>query len=302
MSPASNAILRDRAQMLKAVRTFFDKRGVLEVDCSLLSKTACIDAHIDLFEVGFESHPYGYLHSSPEYAMKRLLARGSGPIYQMGHVYRYGEEGAKHRPAFTMIEWYRPGWTFDAFLNEIAELLFLFIGPQKVERTNYEEVFKIHTKLDYRTASLNELLSRTDSLGIKPHTKERSELLNLLWGCLVEPHLGQGKLSVIIDFPPDQAALAKITKGVAERFEIYFNQMELANGYHELQDAMEQEKRLHIANAKRKELGKKPLPLDNFFLEALKKGLPDSYGVAVGFDRLLMLKHGASSIEKVLPL
>jgi len=305
MSPASNAILRDRSHMLAALRAFFHERGVLEVDCPLLSHHAPIDAHIDLFEVNLGNEKKGYLHSSPEYGMKRLLARDLGAIYQLSHVFRQGEAGAKHNPEFTLIEWYRPGFSFEAFLAETIDLISLFIGKLPYEILTYHQAFETYGKIDDRRASTQDLIQKIDEVGIHPETEDREELLNLLWGCIIEPHFGKDKLTVIIDFPASQAMLAqtRVVNGeeVAERFEISYNQMELGNGYHELIDPQEQERRLHEANQKRIELGKEMLPVDHHFLQALQSGLPDAYGIAIGFDRLMMLRHQVNEIASVLP-
>lgn len=271
MSPAlRNNLLKERANALKEVRTFFEALDVLEVDTPLLSKYAPIDTHIDLFSVDLSETEKGYLHSSPEYGMKKLLAEGSGDIYQLGHVFRKDEVGSLHRPEFTMIEWYRVGTTFESFLDENLALLQLFLGEQE------------HEILTYREAM--------ESYGHYPESIDP----NIIWGCAVEPQLGQGKISVIINYPADQAALAqtKWVEGieVAERFELYFNGIELGNGYHELSDPVEQKRRLLKSNEERTLLGKDPLPLDPELIETLEEGLPDCYGIALGFDRLLMLK------------
>jgi lysyl-tRNA synthetase class 2 len=305
MSRASNETLRDRALMLLEVRAFFQKRGVLEVDCPLLSHKAPIDAYIDLFEVDLGDGKIGYLHSSPEYAMKRLLAEGLGSIYQLCHVFRKGEAGRRHNPEFTLVEWYRPSFSFKKFLDEIAALIFLFLPSRPLEILTYRNAFQKHLNLDYTAASQKNLLEKMDELEIDPKTEEREELLNLLWGCGVEPHLGEKVLTVVTDFPVDQAMLAQTHyvdgEQVAERFEIFYDQMELGNGYHELQNPEEQKQRLEEANEKRLSLGKTALPIDSRFLHSLEKGLPDAYGIALGFDRLMMLRHQIQDIRLVLP-
>lgn len=277
MSPAlKNSLLEERAKALKEVRTFFEALDVLEVDTPLLSKYAPIDTHIDLFSVDLSETEKGYLHSSPEYGMKKLLAEGSGDIYQLGHVFRKDEMGCLHRPEFTMIEWYRVGATFESFLKENLNLFQLFLGEQSVEVLTYREAM--------------------DRYGHYPESNDP----NIIWGCAVEPHLGQGKISVIIDYPADQAALAqtKWVDGVevAQRFEFYFNGIELGNGYHELTDPVEQKRRLQKSSEERASLSKEPLPFDPELIEALEKGFPDCYGIALGFDRLLMLKLTLNSL------
>jgi elongation factor P--(R)-beta-lysine ligase len=284
-------VLQSRAAFLKKVRAFFDTRGIMEVDTPILSSYAPIDTHIDLFEVKGGQ----YLHSSPEYGMKRLLAEGSGDIYQLGHVYRKDEIGRLHNPEFTMIEWYRIETTFHAFLQETLELCSLFLPHKDYEIITYTEAFQkflgIHPNAPLETLS---------KLAEKKGTHE--ELLNILWGLSIEPYLGQGKWTIVTAYPQKQAALAQIKNGYAERFEIYFNGIELGNGYHELTDPIEQKRRLEKANNERIALRKEPLPIDPNFLRALEKGLPDCYGIAMGFDRLLMLHLKASSIKEIFSL
>lgn len=259
----------------------------MEVDTPMLSQYAPVDAHIDLFEV-----EGGYLHSSPEYGMKKLLAAGSGDIYQLGHVFRKDEVGALHAPEFTMIEWYRVETTQEAFLQENIELLELFLGRQVCVQKPYAHAFEEAVGLPL-TAFPEELMERGKALGFELHDKK--DVINLLWGCVVEPTFQE--LTIVTDFPEDQAALAQVQGGVAERFEIYFKGIELGNGYHELTDPVEQKNRLIAANQERIALGKAPLPYDPELLHALEKGLPDCYGIALGFDRLLMLKKGYSKIH-----
>ncbi|MEM7175599.1 MAG: EF-P lysine aminoacylase EpmA [Chlamydiota bacterium] len=310
MTPASNVsislteTLRQRAQMLAKVRSFFAERKVLEVDTPLLSHYAPIDTHIDLFEVKLDHSETGYLHSSPEYAMKRLLAAGAGDIYQLSHVYRKEELGNLHNPVFTLIEWYRIKQSYAAFTRELIDLIALFLGSQSVEILSYRAAFQRELSLDPFTASLDELSDLAITHQLSSTYKSVDDALNLLWGYFVEPRLGHNQLTLVTDYPASQAALAQtvIRDGieVAERFEVYWRGIELANGYHELRDAREQQRRLEEANRMRSQYGKAPLPVDPYFLTALKKGLPDCYGVAVGFDRLLMLMLDLPSIKDVL--
>lgn len=277
-----------RALALKAVRVFFDKRGVMEVDTPLLSPYAPIDVHIDLFEV-----EGGYLHSSPEYGMKKLLAEGAGDIYQMGHVFRKDEAGPLHSPEFTMIEWYRTATSLDAFLQENLELLSLFFDIGNPEQISYFEAFEKAVGLPC-TADPLALVEQGQRLGFEFH--DPNDVINLLWGCVVEPTLGIGKVTIVTPFPKEQAALARVNGEEAERFEFYFNGIELGNGYHELTDPIEQKRRLIHANEARISMGKPSLPYDPELIKALEKGLPDCYGIALGFDRLLMLSAGLSKI------
>lgn len=301
-----NQVLFDRATMLAHTRNFFAERGILEVDTPLLQRAAPIDTHIDVMQVQVTSRQIGYLHTSPEYALKRLLAEGIGDLYQLGHVFRSGEIGPLHSPEFTMIEWYRTELPYEAFMEEVLDLLKLFLGPLSVEKLTYYDALQKYTGLDARESSLVELYecAVAHELGISPEAKhwEQDALLNLLFSFLVEPHLGKNGYTVIHSYPPSQAALAKIEGRTARRFEIYVKGIELANGYDELIDANEQRKRLVLANRQRLSLGKDSLPIDEEFLAALEKGLPNCCGVAVGFDRLMLLRQGAHTLAEVLPI
>lgn len=297
--------LESRALMLTAVRSFFSERGIMEVDTSILSHSAPVDLHIEIMTVDVCQGEKGYLHSSPEYAMKRLLSQGSGDIYQLSHVFRAEQSGRLHNPEFMMIEWYRVGMTLPQLIEETLDLIRLFVGNPPTTLHTYAEVFKQSTDIDYRTASLNDLQTLVEPYH-PPSDVASWDLdgyLHFIMGFIIEPKL-QG-LHVICDYPPSQAALATTRDTpegtVAERFEVYFNGIELANGFHELTHPTEQRRRFLVANTERQKLGKAPLPLDENFLAALEKGLPDSCGVAVGFDRLLMLKLGKTSLKEVLP-
>ena len=288
--------LKIRANCLKSVRSFFEERGVMEVDTPVLSPYAPIDPHIDLFEVFFSEKACAYLHSSPEYGMKKLLASGLRDIYQLGHVFRKGECGPLHLPEFTMIEWYRTQTTFSSFLEENLALLFHFLGNQPWEILTYRDAFQKYLGAPWDAPS-DVLLKKAGTLQIH----DPNDLVNILWGCKIEPNLGQNGITIITEYPKNQGALAqtKVVNGeeVAERFEFYFRGIELGNGYHELTDPIEQENRLIDANQERISLGKKALPIDFELIEALRKGIPDCYGVALGFDRLLMFKMGMSQLE-----
>ncbi len=293
--------------MLARVRAFFAARNVLEVDTPILSPTAPIATHIDVMHVGVAPGQVGYLHTSPEHAMKRLLAMGSGDIYQLGHVFRAAEMGRKHNPEFMMIEWYRLQLDYDAFIEETLDVIRLFVGELPSERLTYRAALIRFAGCDI-TASDAELYAAAGKHELLPKDfdpSDRDGLFNLLFSFLVEPHLGQEQLTVICDYPASQAALAKtrLLDGqlVAARYEIYFKGIELANGYDELTDAREQRRRYISDNEERVRRGKDALPLDEAFLEAIEHGFPDCRGVAVGFDRLLMLRTELASISDVLP-
>jgi lysyl-tRNA synthetase class 2 len=274
-----------RASFLAKARAFFAERGVTEVDPSALVKHPPNDAHIDCFAVDGG----GYLHTSPEYAMKRLLAAGSGDIFYLGHVFRKEEQGPIHLPEFTMAEWYRIGISFPQMIDETADFLRLFLGRLHLEHITYRTAFEKYVGIDYSSISLTELQKLTDSQW------PRETCLHYLLAHKIEPFLGQGHLSALIDYPPTEAALActleKNGEEVAERFEIYYQGIELCNGYHELNNADEIRRRFEAYNKGRQT----PYPLDEEFLAALPH-LPDCCGVALGFDRALMLHQGLKDI------
>ncbi len=273
--------LKNRALMLLRARAFFQERNVTEVDCGAFIKRAPIDANIDVFETTCG----GFLHTSPEYAMKRLLVQGSGDIFFLGHVYRKGELGRLHNPEFTMAEWYRLGFSLQEMIQETCDFLQLFLGALSVRLLSYKDAF----------------------VGVEaPIRCDWSEIENrhYILSHFIEPHLGKNELTVLTDYPPDEAALACLIekKGqlVAERFEIYHQGVELANGYHESTNAVELRNRFNLENAARKQRNLNTYLLDEEFLSAMEKGLPDCCGVSVGFDRILMLSQKATQLNQVI--
>lgn len=294
--------------MLAKARAFFSERGIIEVDCPLLTSNASVDLHIDLISALFQGEETRYLHSSPEYGMKRLLSEGIGDCYQLAHVFRDGEVGHKHNPEFMMAEWYRQGVGFEDFILETIDFIKLFLGDLEHVVVSYKQLFEEHLGLDPFKASEDVLMAAIQKSGISyyPSILEegRDALLNLLLGALIEPKLGKDKLTVLAYYPESQAALAKaaLVDGdrVAKRFEVYYQGVELANGYDELADAKEQRRRLTEANEERLKHGKRQLPIDEAFLAALEQGLPEACGVAVGFDRLMMLRHKRDKISDVI--
>lgn len=302
------ARLKDRACMLKIARQFFDLHGILEVDCPILSAQASIDPHIDLIMASYLGKQSRYMHSSPEFGMKRLLAEGIGDIYQLSHVFRDEESSGKHNPEFMMAEWYRIGFNLEEIINETVSFIQLFLGDLPFRIINYREAIIQFTGLDYVTSSNQELFDYLQKQSIPFYSgvfeEGKDALLNLILAFKVEPNLGKNELLVLSHYPSSQAALAKQKmidlECVAERFEIYYNGLELANGYNELTNAQEQRFRFNEANHKRLSLGKKALPIDERFLKSLEMGLPDSSGVAVGFDRLMMLRQQQDRIANVL--
>lgn len=315
VSPAKEQVLtskidrlKDRASMLKRARRFFEERCVLEVDCPHLTAKASVDEHIDLIPAIYKSVEMRFLHSSPEYGMKRLLADGIGDIFQLAHVFRDGERGAKHNPEFMLAEWYRIGFTFEQMYLETLDFIRLFLGKIPHSIISYRELFQRYAGFDYLTMTDQDLIQYIEKVGISAYPSLYQEgkdaLLNLILGSRIESQLGNGELCVLTHYPSSQAALAqkKINgdEEVAERFEIYYRGLELANGYHELSDPNEQRQRFEEANETLLAQGKNIWPIDEFFLEALHKGLPDCCGVAVGFDRLMMLRHDQTNIDEVI--
>jgi len=312
---ASLERLKQRADFLKVTRAFFEAREVMEVDTPLLCFGVATDPCLNAFDVPCEigqDKAVRYLQTSPEFAMKRILAAGSGPIYYLGKAFRKGEVGSRHNPEFTMLEWYRPGWDHIQLINEVDELFAELLQTPAAERFTYQDLFATRFNVNPHLASVNTLQEIALQEGWA-HSQDCPELdrdgwLDLLLVHGIEPELGQSRPAVVIDYPASQASLAKtrIVEGkepyaVAERFEFYYRGIELANGYHELSCATEQRQRFEEDCEKRKSLGLKALPLDHFLLAALSSGFPESAGVAVGIDRLLMLKLAESNIAKVLP-
>ena len=279
--------LRARAEKFAAVRVFFAERNVLEADTNILSETAPVDAHIDVMRVDMGGGKTGYLHTSPEYGLKKLLANGSGDVYQLGHVFRAEEESPLHMPEFTMLEWYRIGMAYEEFIAETLDLIRLFLGDLPSETLSYRQALKHYGRVDYVQEDLG---PHVLPFSEKADGWDRDTQLDLLFSHLVEPHLGKQKLTVITDYPATQAYLAKTQEddgiSIARRFEVYFEGIELANGFDELTCATEQRERFEKENKKRLKLGKETLPIDEDFLTALQT-MPDCCGVAVGFDRLM---------------
>ncbi|MEE4379329.1 MAG: EF-P lysine aminoacylase EpmA, partial [Candidatus Competibacteraceae bacterium] len=231
-------------------------------------------------------------------------------IYQLAKVFRDGEAGRHHNPEFTLLEWYRIGFDHRQLMEEVAALVTELLGPRlnaTTEFISYHDVFQRHLQIDPHQTTVEQLIARTDQQGVTPppemSLKDLDPWLHLLLSHCIEPQLGRGRLTFVYDYPASQAALARVRPSnppVAERFELYLNGIELANGFHELSDAAEQRRRFEADNARRRRDGLAPMPVDERLLAALANGLPDCAGVALGFDRLLMLAAGKSSLQDVL--
>ncbi|WP_432693296.1 elongation factor P--(R)-beta-lysine ligase [Morganella morganii] len=308
-APIAN--LLKRAKIVNEIRHFFADRGVLEVETPTMSQATVTDVHLRAFETQFTGPGAAqgitlYLMTSPEYHMKRLLAAGSGPIYQMGRSYRNEEAGRYHNPEFTMLEWYRPHYDMYRLINEVDDLLQQTLECESAESLSYQQAFLRYLDIDPLTAEkdkLREVAAKLDVSNIADTEEDRDIILQLLFMVGVEPHIGLEKPTFIYHFPANQASLAEISSEdhrVAERFEVYYKGVELANGFRELTDATEQRQRFERDNRKRASMGLPEQPIDENLLAALEHGFPECAGVALGIDRLIMLALGAERISDVI--
>lgn len=292
---ASLAHLKKRAVVISKIRAFFASRSVLEVETPLLARGTTPDPHISSISVQLNARPgrRHYLQTSPEFAMKRLLAAGSGPIYQLGKAFREDEIGRWHQCEFTMLEWYRPGFDDISLMNEVDELL-VELGSAPAERWTYRAAFTVHAGVDPFTASDADLVRALMNAGVSYvgslHELPRDVLLDLIMSHLVSPNLGRAAAAFVHDYPVDQAAYARVKPGatpVAARFELFAAGLEIANGYFEVTDPVEQRKRFERQNALRRARALPEVPIDERLLAALGHGMADCAGVALGVDRLL---------------
>ncbi|GEA52020.1 elongation factor P--(R)-beta-lysine ligase [Vibrio inusitatus NBRC 102082] len=302
--------LKRRADLITHIRQFFVERNVLEVDTPAMSHATVTDFHLHTFQTEFIGPGYAdgrklFFMTSPEFHMKRLLASGSGCIYQIAKAFRNEEAGRYHNPEFTLLEWYRVGFDHHDLMNEMDQLLQLVLSCNQAERMTYQQAFIDVLNVCPLQGSMEQLKAAAGVLGLsdiaEPET-DRDTLLQLLFSIGVEPKIGQQAPAFVYDFPASQAALAKINPNdhrVADRFEVYFKGIELANGFHELDDAEEQLRRFEQDNEKRIQMGLSPQPIDYHLIEALRHGLPQCSGVALGIDRLIMLASKKTHIDEV---
>lgn len=305
---ATITALRGRAAVVDQIRRFFADQGVLEVDTPALSRAAVSDPHLFPFATAFIPDGGGvptwhYLQTSPEYPMKRLLAAGSGPIWQLCKVFRNGESGGRHNPEFSMLEWYRPGFDHHRLMDEVDELVSGIIGCAPARRVLYATLFTDLLGLDIHACSDAQLASEARTRCGFTGDLTRDGWLELLFSHCIEPQLIEPTL--VYAFPASQAALARVVEGddrvpSAARFELFVRGMELANGYFELTDPEEQTRRFNSDQEQRQQLGRSVLPVDELLIDALRAGLPSCAGVALGVDRLVMLALGAERIEEVI--
>lgn len=296
---ASLAALRERATLYRTVREFFHARGVLEVQTPILSQAGNTDPNIESFVAKFRGREPRWLRTSPEFAMKRLLAAGIGDCYELGRVFRDGEAGRRHNPEFTLLEWYRVGWDHHRLMDEVRELVVATFGPLESETVAYRALYRERLQLDPFEDPLERLQAALD-IDIDPAGLQRDDWLDLLMTHRLQPGFAPGTLTFVHGYPPTQCALARVRDGVAERFEAYLGPIELANGYHELTDASEQRARFARDVAARAARGHDSPAIDERLLAALQHGLPACAGVALGIERLLMTRRAGDDIAQVL--
>ncbi|MGC1182959.1 elongation factor P--(R)-beta-lysine ligase [Legionella sp.] len=301
---ASIELLRQRAQLLARIRDFFNTRGYLEVETPVMARYGTTDVYLSTIKATFRNNVY-CLQTSPEYHMKRLLAAGSGSIFQLARVFRDDELGRWHNPEFTLLEWYQLGIDHHALMEEMDLLLQTIMQSPPMIKKTYQHVFLEACDLDPLTASLVHLRKVTARYDLdyvfSLEECDRDQYLFLLMSHVVEPFLAREKAPVAVyNFPSSQAALAKISEGVAERFEVYYQGVELANGFHELTDGEAQAKRFAQDQQLRREKGFPFVEADPNLLDALDHGLPACSGVALGIDRLLALALDQPEIASVI--
>lgn len=299
-----------RAKTLATIRTFFAARKVMEVETGLLAASGVTDIHIQPICAKLQRGGHlqtCYLQTSPEYMMKRLLAAGSGAIYQICKAFRNEEQGRLHHPEFTMVEWYRPGFSYQDLMDEVSDLLATLTQGPHAKKCRYEDVFLQYLGFNPHQISLQSLREELNKHSISvhaPETLEINDILDLLFHHFIEPHLVGDAPWIIYDYPASMAALATIRHDawpVAERFEVYYQGLELANGYDELTCPTLQRKRFEADLQARVLRGLPEIPIDEALLAAMESGLPACAGVALGFDRLCMAMLNAQSIEEVIP-
>jgi lysyl-tRNA synthetase class 2 len=308
--------LQARAQTLERVRAFFSQRGFTEVETPILSRDTVVDRHLDPFATNWHIDPRVnsshaattyWLQTSPEFAMKRLLAAGAKAIFQITKAFRNGERGALHNPEFTMLEWYRVGDDYTAGMQLLDDLTDSLLKRGTAERLTYRSAFENSIGINPHTASVNELALAAAKHHIAPPdslNNDRDGWLDFLFTELIQPRLGKQRPTILHDYPASQSALAQVRSEenyqVAERFELIINGIELANGYHELLDADVLRQRNAVNNAARQTDGKATLPNESQLLAAMEASLPACAGCALGFDRLMLVATGATHIDEVL--
>lgn len=315
---AKSETLRKRAAIIANIRIFFAQRDVLEVETPALSAGTVTDVHLDALQTQHFVPQYNksiplYLQTSPEYAMKRLLAAGYPDLFQICKCFRVDEIGALHNPEFTMLEWYRKNFAMQDLIDEVSLLLMQVLNVQHVEQRRYQDIFQQYLQFDPLSISLKQLLAVSDEHGLAAYCEQLQAqgchgtalfdaILQVLFSQKIEPLIGRHAPMCITHFPASQAALARLEEddNTARRFEFYFRGTELANGFEELLDADIQLRRFEQDNKQRELLGKPPRPIDLRFISSLRTGLPACSGVALGLDRLIMLALNCQRISEVM--
>ena len=290
---------------MRQLRRFLRGRGVLEIDVPLIGRTSVTDPHLSSFKVNSEYFE-GFLQTSPEYFMKRLLASGSGDIFCLGKAFRAEEKGAAHNPEFMMLEWYRINWNEHQLMEEVVDLVSVFMPSTKILKISYGELFEEVLGINPHNVKLSVLRKRAEETNFESWQRDsRSGYLDMLFETFVRPNMPSG-LVILFDYPVCQKALAQLHhdlngQQVSRRFEVFLNNSELANGYFELNNFSEHQIRFNEDRCERRAMGKMLPEDDMLLLDAVKAGLPDCAGVALGVDRLLMQLLGASGIDEIMP-
>lgn len=304
---ASMQVMKERARILQSIRAFFAERNVLEVETPVISASAITDPQLESFSTRHNQKEL-YLHTSPEFYMKRLLAAGSGDIYQLAKVFRDDENGRNHNPEFTMLEWYRLGFDHHQLMDEMEVLLSDLIKNKKVnfQRLSYQQAFIDQLEIDPFEVDVTQLKECAKTFKIETPQgmdDDRDMWLDWLMVESVAPGFAKDGFTFLYDYPASQASLARLDKDdsrKANRFELFYGELELANGFYELTDVDEQANRFENDNVVRQQRGQKEMPVDDCLLDALRSGLPECSGVAIGIDRLVMLMTGSEHINEVI--
>lgn len=299
-------VIKARMRLYQQIREFFAERHVCEVETPLLSAATIPDANIHSLSTSWYGQTY-YLQTSPEFHMKRLLAQGSGSIFQITKAFREDETSSLHNPEFSMLEWYRVHFDHHDLMDEVDALLQTILTTHSAQRWCYQECFEYFLQLDPLQATIEQLKQCAVEMGVSTiglQDADRDTWLQLLMHYGIEPSLNELEQPCFIyDFPASQAALAKLSPDdprLAQRFEVFYQGMELANGFHELIDAEEQYQRFVADNQRRQERGLATVPIDQSFIQALQHGIPSCAGIALGVDRLLMLQLAETDIGNVI--
>jgi len=307
MPTASIQTIKQRAQLLKNLRDFFQQRSILEVETPVLSHYGGTEPNLSAITANFNSlgeAQLGFLQTSPEFAMKRLLAAGIGDCYQITKAFRNEESGRFHNPEFSLLEWYRTGINEIQLLQEIDEMLQKIVAAEAAQYCSYSDLFNQYLTLDVTNSTFENLRQvAINNIQNPPQLEHRDEYLELLFSYCIEPKIGLKRPCFVTAYPASQASLARISTEDPElscRFEIFYKGIELGNGFYELSDADEQYKRFKTENNRRRNMGLEEVEIDPHFIQALRHGLPESSGVAIGIDRLLMIITSAKHIDEVL--